>query len=89
MKIDRSLIMALEKGGRSLQMLQATVALAKSLDIPVTAEGVETEEQAAILHLCGCDELQGYLFSKPVAAEVVTAMLEEQTAPLFALRAGA
>ncbi|WP_332305303.1 putative bifunctional diguanylate cyclase/phosphodiesterase [Rhizobium sp. GR12] len=88
MKIDRSLVMALEKGGRSLEMLQATVALAKSLDIPVTAEGVETEEQAAILHLCGCDELQGYLFSKPVAAEEITAMLEEQTAPLFALRAG-
>ena len=89
MKIDRSLVMALEQGGRSLEMLQATVALAKSLDIPVTAEGIETEEQAAILHLCGCDELQGYLFSKPVAAEEITMMLEEQTAPLFALRAGA
>ena len=89
MKIDRSLIMALDKGGRSLEMLQATVALAKSLDIPVTAEGVETEEQAAILHLCGCDELQGYLFSKPVAAEEITAMLDGQDAPLFALRAGA
>ncbi|MDZ7927078.1 MAG: bifunctional diguanylate cyclase/phosphodiesterase [Agrobacterium sp.] len=89
MKIDRSLVMALDQGGRSLEMLQATVALAKSLDIPVTAEGIETEEQAAILHLCGCDELQGYLFSKPVAAEEITMMLEEQTAPLFALRAGA
>ncbi|UXT50865.1 EAL domain-containing protein [Agrobacterium tumefaciens] len=89
MKIDRSLVMALEKGGRSLEMLQATVALAKSLDIPVTAEGIETEEQAAIVHLCGCDELQGYLFSKPVAAEEITAMVEGQAAPLFALRAGA
>ncbi len=89
MKIDRSLIMALDKGGRSLEMLQATVALAKSLDIPVTAEGVETEEQAAILHLCGCDELQGYLFSRPVAAEEITDMLDGQDAPLFALRAGA
>ncbi|MDO3444235.1 MULTISPECIES: bifunctional diguanylate cyclase/phosphodiesterase [Rhizobium/Agrobacterium group] len=89
MKIDRSLVVALEHGGRSLEMLQATVALAKSLDIPVTAEGIETEEQAAILHLCGCDELQGYLFSKPVAAEDITIMVEAQNAPLFALRAGA
>ncbi|OAE40736.1 bifunctional diguanylate cyclase/phosphodiesterase [Agrobacterium tumefaciens] len=89
MKIDRSLVMALEQGGKSLEMLQATVALAKSLDIPVTAEGVETEEQAAILHLCGCDELQGYLFSKPVAAEEIAALLDGQDTPLFALRAGA
>ena len=36
-----------------------------------------------------CDELQGYLFSKPVAAEEITAMLDGQDAPLFALRAGA
>jgi diguanylate cyclase (GGDEF)-like protein len=76
MKIDRSLVVALEKGGRSLDMLQATVALARSLDIPVTAEGVETLEQASILHLCGCDELQGYLFSKPILEFEVTRLLE-------------
>lgn len=89
MKIDRSLIMALDKGGRSLDMLQATVALAKSLDIPVTAEGVETDEQAAILHLCGCDELQGYLFSRPVPAHEITEMLEGQDAPCLARQPGA
>lgn len=78
MKIDRSLVIGLQEGGRSLDMLQATVALARSLDIPVTAEGVETEEQAAILHLCGCDELQGYLFAKPLTADEVSALLERQ-----------
>ncbi|UXS04876.1 bifunctional diguanylate cyclase/phosphodiesterase [Agrobacterium tumefaciens] len=86
MKIDRSLVMALEQGGRSLDMLQATVALARSLDIPVTAEGVETEEQAAILHLCGCDELQGYLFSRPVSGERIRELLHEQDAPVAEIR---
>ena len=84
MKIDRSLVVGLQEGGRSLDMLQATIALARSLDIPVTAEGVETEEQAAILHLCGCDELQGYLFSKPLTADEVSGMLEQQNDDVLA-----
>ncbi|WP_234902667.1 putative bifunctional diguanylate cyclase/phosphodiesterase [Agrobacterium larrymoorei] len=78
MKIDKSLVEALDEGGRSLEMLTATVALARSLGIPVTAEGIETEDQAAILQLCGCDELQGYLFAKPLKAEQVTALLAAQ-----------
>ncbi|SCX27557.1 Cyclic di-GMP phosphodiesterase Gmr [Agrobacterium sp. DSM 25558] len=82
MKIDKSLVVALDEGGRSLEMLTATVALARSLGIPVTAEGIETEDQAAILHLCGCDELQGYLFSRPVAAEQILPLLEAQDAPV-------
>lgn len=86
MKIDRSLVVALEQGGRSLDMLQATVALARSLDIPVTAEGIETEEQATILHLCGCDELQGYLFSRPVPAEKICELLDEQESPVKQLK---
>lgn len=71
MKIDRSLIVALEEGSHAVNMLQATVALARSLDIPVTAEGVETEEQATLLKISGCDELQGYFFGKPVSAEEI------------------
>ncbi|RIV16146.1 EAL domain-containing protein, partial [Klebsiella pneumoniae] len=71
-----------DEGGRSLEMLTATVALARSLGIPVTAEGIETEDQAAILHLCGCDELQGYLFSRPVPAEQILPLLEAQDAPV-------
>ncbi|MGV1873615.1 putative bifunctional diguanylate cyclase/phosphodiesterase [Agrobacterium rosae] len=82
MKIDKSLVVALDEGGRSLEMLTATVALARSLGIPVTAEGIETEDQAAILHLCGCDELQGYLFSRPVPAEQILPLLEAQDAPV-------
>lgn len=71
MKIDKTLVHALEEGGRAVDLLQATVALARSLEIPVTAEGVETEEQAMQLRLTGCDELQGYLFGKPMSSEEI------------------
>lgn len=87
MKIDKSLVVALDEGGRSLEMLTATVALARSLGIPVTAEGIETEDQAAILQLCGCDELQGYLFSKPVAADQISQLLADQNRPARQLKA--
>jgi EAL domain-containing protein (putative c-di-GMP-specific phosphodiesterase class I) len=56
-------------------LLEATAALARSLDIPVTAEGVEREAQAQVLMDCGCDELQGYLFGKPMSADALTALL--------------
>lgn len=69
MKIDRSLIMALDRDMNAGAVLQATIALANALEIPVTAEGIETEAQAMAVRLSGCDELQGYLFSKPVTAE--------------------
>jgi diguanylate cyclase (GGDEF)-like protein len=75
-KIDRSLIMEINEGTRQREMLQATVALARSLDIPVTAEGIETEEQAIAVRLVGCDSLQGYFFGKPMPPEQITAMLE-------------
>jgi diguanylate cyclase (GGDEF)-like protein len=71
MKIDKSLVQALDEGGRAADLLQATVALARSLEIPVTAEGVETQSQALQLRLTGCDELQGYFFGKPMAAEEI------------------
>ncbi|MGO8433555.1 EAL domain-containing protein, partial [Rhizobium johnstonii] len=50
-KIDRSLVIGVNEDKRQREMLQATVALASSLDIPVTAEGIETEEQAIAMRL--------------------------------------
>jgi EAL domain-containing protein (putative c-di-GMP-specific phosphodiesterase class I) len=69
MKVDRSLVVSADSEGNGGAVLQATIALANALQIPVTAEGIETERQATIVRLCGCDELQGYLFSKPVSGE--------------------
>ncbi|MDE1994398.1 MAG: EAL domain-containing protein [Rhizobiaceae bacterium] len=79
-KIDRSLTMDVLTNSRSRDMLQATVALARSLDLPVTAEGIETEEQGIALRLFGCDELQGYFFSKPVADIEISRRLAAQIA---------
>jgi diguanylate cyclase (GGDEF)-like protein len=73
MKIDRSLILGLHHDDNGGAVLQATVALANALHLPVTAEGIETEEQATAVKLSGCDKLQGYLFSKPVTADEITA----------------
>jgi EAL domain-containing protein (putative c-di-GMP-specific phosphodiesterase class I) len=55
--------------------------LAHALKLKVVAEGVETEEQARLLRLLNCDEMQGYLFSKPVPAAQFEALLLVQSQP--------
>ncbi|MCD2175862.1 putative bifunctional diguanylate cyclase/phosphodiesterase [Rhizobium sp. C4] len=77
LKIDRSLINALGKTPKAGDLLKATVALASSFDIPVTAEGIETPAQADYVSDCGCDELQGFFFSKPVSAGEISCLLEK------------
>jgi len=69
MKVDRSLVVSADSEGNGAAVLQATIALANALQIPVTAEGIETERQATAVRLCGCDELQGYLFGRPTSGE--------------------
>lgn len=81
MKLDKSMVHALDRGGRAVEMLQATVALARALDIPVTAEGVETENQALALKVSGCDELQGYMFGKPMSAGEIDALYRGDRRP--------
>lgn len=76
MKIDKSLVQSLGQGHKAVEMLQATVALARSLDVPVTAEGVETDQQAVNLRLAGCDQLQGYLFGRPCSPEAIDTLLQ-------------
>ncbi|MFT4183486.1 MAG: EAL domain-containing protein [Rhizobium sp.] len=77
-KIDRSLTMDVLTDARARDMLQATVALARSLDIPVTAEGIETEDQGRALQLFGCDVLQGYFYGKPMPDAEISARLAAQ-----------
>lgn len=74
-KIDKTLVQDITENQRSAELLHATVALARSLDMPVTAEGVETGAQADALRLAGCELLQGYLFGKPSPADQITRML--------------
>ena len=70
-KIDRGFLQALEMTGEGAIMIEYIVSLGHALGLTVTAEGVEREDQVAFLRTLGCDEMQGYYFSAPVAAEVI------------------
>ncbi|WP_186392570.1 MULTISPECIES: bifunctional diguanylate cyclase/phosphodiesterase [unclassified Pannonibacter] len=65
-KIDKSFVSELGDGGESMAIISAVIILARSLKMEVTAEGVETEEQANQLRLMGCGSLQGFYFGQPV-----------------------
>ncbi|MEX2238086.1 MAG: EAL domain-containing protein [Dehalococcoidia bacterium] len=75
LKIDRSLIDGLERDEGKLSIVRAVISLAHALEITVCAEGVETAEQLAALKALQCQNGQGYLFSRPVVAEDLTAIL--------------
>jgi diguanylate cyclase (GGDEF)-like protein len=79
-KIDRSLVMDIQNSDSQREMFKATVALARSLGIPVTAEGIETQEQASAVRQYGCDTLQGFFFGRPMPAEQITERLLEARA---------
>ncbi len=65
-KIDKSLAGIIQSDKQAAVLVAGTVFLANGLSMSVTAEGVETEEQATLLRLAGCQHLQGYLFSKAI-----------------------
>jgi EAL domain-containing protein (putative c-di-GMP-specific phosphodiesterase class I) len=71
LKIDRAFVVDLASGERARSIVQAVVAMAHSLTLRVVAEGVETEAQRDALVALGCDELQGYLFAKPMTARAL------------------
>jgi EAL domain-containing protein (putative c-di-GMP-specific phosphodiesterase class I) len=61
----------------TMTLVQTIISLAQSLRLKVVAEGVETEDQAKLLRLLRCDEMQGYLFSKPLPFDGMTALLKK------------
>jgi diguanylate cyclase (GGDEF)-like protein len=73
LKIDRAFVNDMSAGPDGLALVSTIISLAHSLKLKVVAEGVETEEQARLLRLLKCDEMQGYLFSKPVPVDVFEA----------------
>lgn len=71
LKIDSSFIMDLETGNDARAVVSAVIKLAQALGLKVVAEGVETEGQYQILRSLGCNQVQGYLFSKPLTAQAL------------------
>jgi diguanylate cyclase (GGDEF)-like protein/PAS domain S-box-containing protein len=70
LKIDRSFVIDMTAAPEGLALVSTIINLAHSLKLNVVAEGVETEEQSRLLRLLSCDEMQGFLFSKPVPSEI-------------------
>jgi diguanylate cyclase (GGDEF)-like protein len=91
LKVDKSFMTDLAvEGSKSREILSTIIALGKVLDLKVTAEGVETEQQARVLRELHCDLVQGYLFGRPMRAIDVaaTVMADLQAAKASAAKTG-
>jgi diguanylate cyclase (GGDEF)-like protein/PAS domain S-box-containing protein len=86
-KIDRSFVRDLEHDSDDEAIIAAVIGLGRSLDLQVTAEGVETHGQARRLRELGCDHAQGYLYAKPISAAQIPDLLTRWNAMLIKPRA--
>ncbi len=78
LKVDRSFVWQITESEETVAIVRAIVAMANSLGLQVIAEGVETEDQLSAVAEVGCQMIQGYLFSRPLNAEGISAMLIER-----------
>ncbi len=88
-KIDRQFIRNMTRDPAMRAIVKTIIALGKSLDVTITAEGVETEEQAAMLREFGCPQVQGFLYGYPGAAEMDTRPQANKVTPISAARSSA
>ena len=78
LKIDRSFISLIDSSPDNMAIVSAVISLAHALDLRVVAEGVETREQLNLLRLLKCDEIQGYILSRPVPADDAVSLLHAE-----------
>jgi len=69
LKMDKAFIRNIKPGNKEMELVTLVLKIAQTLGVPVIAEGVETEEEYMLLKKAGCDIIQGYYFSKPIAPE--------------------
>jgi diguanylate cyclase (GGDEF)-like protein/PAS domain S-box-containing protein len=78
LKVDRSFIRDLPADAEDKAITEAIIAMGKSLNLTVVAEGVETQEQQSFLQDHACDEMQGYFFSKPIPGDAFADLLRQR-----------
>ncbi len=83
LKVDRGFTTALSEGSEGELLYRAIISMAEALEMTVVAEGVETLPQLRQLRAMGCDELQGYLISRPLPADQVPELLHRSVLPPF------
>jgi EAL domain-containing protein (putative c-di-GMP-specific phosphodiesterase class I) len=76
-KIDKEITDNIDVDNKAVSITENIVSLAKAFNASITAEGVETKEKAEFLKSLGCDEIQGYYYSKPLSAEALEGFLEK------------
>jgi diguanylate cyclase (GGDEF)-like protein/PAS domain S-box-containing protein len=81
LKIDRSFIVNMTRAAEDMAIVSTVIALAHDLRLKVIAEGVDSDDQAMHLRRLGCDQIQGDLLSKPIAAAQIGAVLQAMQAP--------
>jgi EAL domain-containing protein (putative c-di-GMP-specific phosphodiesterase class I) len=75
LKVDRSFVASMLDDPSAMTLVSTIISLAHTLRLEVVAEGVESEEQAKILRLLRCDQMQGYLIGRPLPFDEITAFL--------------
>lgn len=75
LKIDKSFVSSMLENEKSRKLVETIIHIARTMEMSIVAEGIETEEQQAVLTDLGCDYLQGFLFSRPLPAEQVPWLL--------------
>jgi len=77
LKLDRTMIVDAGVDNGSLAMMASSIAVARAMDMSVTAEGVETEAQADMVRTAGCDQIQGWYYYKAISAQEIRSHLDE------------
>jgi len=78
LKLDRSLVVQASQEEGSRAMMLSSIAVARALNMGVTAEGVETEDQADLVRLAGCDQIQGWLYYKAMPGSDIDVLIDRQ-----------